>query len=236
MARRPLPLSKANPSRPSGLSSAPRAAAQRPWSRNWPLPRTRSSSKRTASRLRPIAKALVDAHKRGVKVEVILDKSQTDGEVQFRRFRSSRGHSDQDRCRPRDRPQQDHDRGRADRHHGQLQFHQERRGEQRREPPGDPLARNSRRSTPPTGRPTQPTPKSTRARKRATRKPIVRNRAVNPAAAVVSKGYVASKNSAVFHKAGCASAAKISEKNLVRYNTRDEAIQAGKKPCAECNP
>jgi methylphosphotriester-DNA--protein-cysteine methyltransferase len=29
---------------------------------------------------------------------------------------------------------------------------------------------------------------------------------------------------------------KIAEKNLVRYNTRDEAVQAGKKPCHECNP
>jgi phosphatidylserine/phosphatidylglycerophosphate/cardiolipin synthase-like enzyme len=53
---------------------------------------------------------------------------------------------------------------------------------------------------------------------------------------VVADGYVASKNSAVFHKADCKSAAKISAKNLVRYNTRDEAIQAGKKPCAECQP
>ena len=40
----------------------------------------------------------------------------------------------------------------------------------------------------------------------------------------------------VFHRADCKGAAKISEKNLVRYNTRDEAIQAGKKPCHECNP
>ena len=52
----------------------------------------------------------------------------------------------------------------------------------------------------------------------------------------VSEGYLASKNSAVFHKAGCKSAAKISEKNLVRYATRDEAIAAGKHPCHECNP
>jgi phosphatidylserine/phosphatidylglycerophosphate/cardiolipin synthase-like enzyme len=52
----------------------------------------------------------------------------------------------------------------------------------------------------------------------------------------VSEGYLASKNSQVFHKAGCKSAAKISEKNLVRYATRDEAIAAGKKPCHECNP
>jgi len=52
----------------------------------------------------------------------------------------------------------------------------------------------------------------------------------------VTEGYVASKNSQIFHKAGCKSAAKISEKNLVRYNTRDEAIAAGKKRCHECNP
>ncbi len=49
-------------------------------------------------------------------------------------------------------------------------------------------------------------------------------------------GYVASKNSQVFHKADCKSAAKISEKNLIHYATREGAIQAGKKPCAECKP
>ena len=57
-----------------------------------------------------------------------------------------------------------------------------------------------------------------------------------PATAPVTEGYVASKNSQVFHRAGCKSAAKISEKNLVRYNTRDEAVAAGKNPCHECNP
>jgi hypothetical protein len=55
-------------------------------------------------------------------------------------------------------------------------------------------------------------------------------------APAVSEGYVASQNSAVFHKSDCKSAAKISEKNLVHYATRDEAVQAGKKPCAECKP
>ncbi len=34
----------------------------------------------------------------------------------------------------------------------------------------------------------------------------------------------------------CKGASKISEKNLVHYSTREEAIQAGKKPCAECQP
>ena len=57
-----------------------------------------------------------------------------------------------------------------------------------------------------------------------------------PATGDVADGYVASKNSQVFHKAGCESAAKISAKNLVHYSTRDEAIGAGKKPCAECRP
>jgi hypothetical protein len=46
-----------------------------------------------------------------------------------------------------------------------------------------------------------------------------------PAAAPVTEGHVASKNSQVFHRAACNSVAKISQKNLVRYNTRDEAIQ-----------
>jgi len=57
-----------------------------------------------------------------------------------------------------------------------------------------------------------------------------------PAATDVTDGYVASRNSHVFHKADCKGAAKISEKNLIRYNTRDEAIQAGKRPSPDCNP
>jgi phosphatidylserine/phosphatidylglycerophosphate/cardiolipin synthase-like enzyme len=59
---------------------------------------------------------------------------------------------------------------------------------------------------------------------------------VQQTAPAVADGYVASKNSAVFHKADCKSAAKISEKNLIHYATREEAITAGKKPCAECKP
>jgi phosphatidylserine/phosphatidylglycerophosphate/cardiolipin synthase-like enzyme len=53
---------------------------------------------------------------------------------------------------------------------------------------------------------------------------------------VAGEGYLASMNSAVFHQADCKSAAKISARNLVHYRTREEAIQAGKKPCDECNP
>ena len=51
-----------------------------------------------------------------------------------------------------------------------------------------------------------------------------------------SRSFIASKNSGTFHKTGCQSAAKISPRNLVHYSTRDEAIRAGKKPCDECNP
>ena len=56
------------------------------------------------------------------------------------------------------------------------------------------------------------------------------------AAVPVASGYVASARSQVFHRPDCKSAAKISEKNLVHYASREEAIQAGKKPCHECNP
>jgi len=48
--------------------------------------------------------------------------------------------------------------------------------------------------------------------------------------------YVASKNSTVFHLAGCSSAARISSGNLAGYKTRDEAINAGKRPCKLCKP
>jgi phosphatidylserine/phosphatidylglycerophosphate/cardiolipin synthase-like enzyme len=52
----------------------------------------------------------------------------------------------------------------------------------------------------------------------------------------VQGGFVASANSQVFHRPGCKSAAKIAEKNLIRYASREEAMRAGKRPCAECRP
>jgi len=48
--------------------------------------------------------------------------------------------------------------------------------------------------------------------------------------------FVASKNSDVFHKADCGSARRINPENLIGYNSADEAIQAGKKPCKRCKP
>jgi len=56
-----------------------------------------------------------------------------------------------------------------------------------------------------------------------------------PAVAPSTEGYVASRNSAVFHRADCKSVSTISAKNLVRYATRDEPIASGKKPSQDCN-
>ena len=61
--------------------------------------------------------------------------------------------------------------------------------------------------------------------------------AAPPAKPVATSGaYLASKTSEVFHKAGCKSAVKILEKNVLRYQSRDEATQGGRRPCAECKP
>jgi len=54
--------------------------------------------------------------------------------------------------------------------------------------------------------------------------------------AVAEYTYVASKNSEVFHRPQCRWAKKISPKNLVDYNSRDEATKAGKRPCKQCKP
>ena len=57
---------------------------------------------------------------------------------------------------------------------------------------------------------------------------------VNPA--ISEYKYVASKNSNIFHKPECRWAKNISEENLVKYKSKDEAIKAGKRPCKTCNP
>jgi hypothetical protein len=48
--------------------------------------------------------------------------------------------------------------------------------------------------------------------------------------------YVASKNSKVFHKLDCSSAGKTKTENRIFYNSREEAIQDGRRPCKLCNP
>jgi len=54
--------------------------------------------------------------------------------------------------------------------------------------------------------------------------------------AVAKYKYVASKNSKVFHKPECSWAKRIKPENLAGYNSRDEAMKAGKRPCKLCNP
>jgi len=54
--------------------------------------------------------------------------------------------------------------------------------------------------------------------------------------AVAQYKYVASKNSKVFHKPDCRWVKRIKPANLVGYNSRGEAIEAGKRPCKMCKP
>ncbi|MHC4192732.1 MAG: Ada metal-binding domain-containing protein [Planctomycetota bacterium] len=57
-----------------------------------------------------------------------------------------------------------------------------------------------------------------------------------PRPAIPIYNCVASKNSKVFHRPGCGSAAKISPENLIGYGNRADAIEAGKRPCKRCKP
>jgi 2-keto-myo-inositol isomerase len=61
---------------------------------------------------------------------------------------------------------------------------------------------------------------------------------IQPAAksAVAEYKFVASRSSRVFHKSDCRWAKRIKPDNLVVYNSKDEAIKAGKRPCKVCNP
>jgi hypothetical protein len=61
----------------------------------------------------------------------------------------------------------------------------------------------------------------------------IKNPATEPA---VEYQYVASKNRPVFHKPDCQPAKRISPENLVGYKTREDAINAGKRPCKRCKP
>ncbi len=48
--------------------------------------------------------------------------------------------------------------------------------------------------------------------------------------------FVASRSSSVFHRSDCRWAQNIADNNLVGYRTREEALQAGKRPCKTCKP
>ncbi|MBN2129284.1 MAG: hypothetical protein JW741_07290 [Sedimentisphaerales bacterium] len=51
-----------------------------------------------------------------------------------------------------------------------------------------------------------------------------------------SHPFVASRSSAVFHRADCRWAQNIAAHNRVGYRTREEAVQDGKRPCKSCKP
>ena len=56
------------------------------------------------------------------------------------------------------------------------------------------------------------------------------------AAVLAAPQYVASVNKEPFHRISCRWAQKISPKNAVYYNTREEAVQDGHRPCKVCKP
>lgn len=57
-----------------------------------------------------------------------------------------------------------------------------------------------------------------------------------PAAPASSDGYAASRNSKVFHLPSCPNVARIKPSNLMRFDSREEAVNAGKRPAHDCNP
>jgi len=54
--------------------------------------------------------------------------------------------------------------------------------------------------------------------------------------AVAGYKYIASKNSNIFHKPDCRWANRIKPENLVGYNSKEEVMKAGKRPCKMCKP
>ena len=52
----------------------------------------------------------------------------------------------------------------------------------------------------------------------------------------IESTYIGNKKSHVFHRSTCSSASSMSEKNKVAFSSREEALDAGYKPCGKCNP
>ena len=55
-------------------------------------------------------------------------------------------------------------------------------------------------------------------------------------AKVAEYAYVASVNSEVFHKPDSRWARQIKEKNLIGLQSREEVVQAARRPCKTCQP
>ncbi len=52
----------------------------------------------------------------------------------------------------------------------------------------------------------------------------------------VEAKYLASKNSRIFHLAPCKVTNRIKPQNLLKYETRKQAVKDGKRPCKRCKP
>lgn len=48
--------------------------------------------------------------------------------------------------------------------------------------------------------------------------------------------YIGNKNSMVFHYSTCSGVSSMNEKNKVIFESREDAVKAGYKPCSSCNP
>ena len=61
--------------------------------------------------------------------------------------------------------------------------------------------------------------------------------AVSPKKTAKKKSwYVASKNSKVFHRPGCSFVRRISEDNIVKFTSKEKALQTGRRACKTCSP
>lgn len=58
----------------------------------------------------------------------------------------------------------------------------------------------------------------------------------NIASSSSSASYIGNSNSHKFHSSGCTEVSKMSEKNKVFFNTRQEAVNSGFVGCKRCNP
>jgi len=60
--------------------------------------------------------------------------------------------------------------------------------------------------------------------------------ASNVQSSASSGAYVGNTNTGVFHYSSCSYVNRMKEGNKVYFNSRDEAIAAGYRPCKVCNP
>jgi len=49
-------------------------------------------------------------------------------------------------------------------------------------------------------------------------------------------GWTASKNGKVFHRSDCSFNKRISPENLIKFDSREQALQTGRRPCKTCRP